>query len=66
MKKILSQWISAQTFDKMTIDEKTLILQLMNILNQVAQNPASTQKLLRPIIQNALAGRAQLLFVKVK
>jgi hypothetical protein len=50
----------------MTIDEKTLVLQLMNILNQVAQNPASTQQVLRPIIQNALAGRAQLLFVKVK
>ena len=66
MQKILSEWISAETFDKMTIDEKTLVLQLMNILNQVAQNPASTQQVLRPIIQNALAGRAQLLFVKVK
>ena len=64
--KILSNWITADQFNKYTTDEKMLVLQLMNILNQVAQNPSSMQQILKPIIQNALWGRAQLVFVKVK
>jgi hypothetical protein len=38
----------------------------MGILNQLRANPSNTQQILRPIIENTLGGRAQLLFVKVK
>ena len=63
---LLSKGINPQSFDKLTFDEKSLLIQLMGILNQVSQNPASVQKVLKPIIQNTLWGRAQLLFVKIK
>ena len=66
LRKLLENGLNPQTFDSLSFEEKTLLIQLMNILNKIKQNPSSVQNVLKPIIQNAIAGRAQLLFVKVK
>jgi len=66
LRKLLENGLNPQTFDSLSFEEKTLLIQLMNILNKIKQNQSSVQSVLRPIIQNAIAGREQLLFVKVK
>ena len=63
---LLQTGINPQTFDKLSFEEKSLLVQLMGIINQVSQNPSSVQQILTPIIRNGIGGRAQLLFVKIK
>ena len=64
---LLQNWI--KNFNNLSLQEKELILQYTNIVNQVKQskwNPQVVQKVLSWLIQQTLWWRAQFMFVKVK
>ncbi len=64
--KILWNKKTKDSFDNMTIDEKTLFIWLMSIFNWVSSNQDNIQKIIQQIINNSLWSRSQLLFIKVK
>jgi len=63
LSKVIVNQINPVNFAKRPFDEKVLLLQLLNIVNQAKnQNSSAVYNL----VQQSLTNRAQLLFVKVK
>ena len=65
LKQVLINWLDPSKFDTLSVDDKSLIIQLLNILNSAKQQ-SNLPMIVNKILSSSLNSRAQLLFVKIK